>query len=88
MTKNYVMSLVESNSLFDYPILTPLLCFISLGASSKVVLLNSFLTFNINPHRSCENNEIQCHETPHPKEVESPAKVTQNILAYLGIEPR
>ena len=44
--------------------------------------------FNFNRHRSCEQHEIQCHETPHRKEVELPTKVTQNMLTYVGIEPR
>ena len=33
-----------------------------------------------------DHHQIQCHETPQRKEVESPAKVTQNMLEYIGIE--
>ena len=50
---------------------------------------HSFMgNFNFNRYRLCEHHKIQCHETPHRKEVESSAKVTQNMLAYMGIEPR
>ena len=82
------MSLPESSSPLDYPILTPSVSFISLCDSFEAGLIHSFIgNFNLNRHRSCKHHEIQCHETPHRKEVESPAKVTQNMLAYMGIEP-
>ena len=68
------MSLSESNQAFDYPILTTLVSFISLCASFEGGPIHSL--------------EMQCHETPHRKEVKSLAKVTQKMLAYMGIEPR
>ena len=43
--------------------------------------------FKFNRHISREHHEIQCHETPHQKEVEYLAKVTQNMLEYMGFEP-
>ena len=89
MTKNDLMSLLEFNSPLDHPALTHLVPFISLCASFEAGLIHSFIgNFNFNRHRSCEHYEIECHENPHRKEVESPAKVTQNMLAYMGIEPR
>ena len=81
-------SLLEYEKLHDYPILTPLVSFDSLCASFEAGLIHSFIgKFNLNRHRSCKHHEIQCHETPHQKEMESLAKVTQNMLAYTGIEP-
>ena len=47
MTKNDLMSLLESNSPFDYPILTPLVSFISLCASFEVGLLHSLGTLTL-----------------------------------------
>ena len=47
MTKNDLMSLLESNSPFDYPILTPLVSFISLCASFKVGLIHSLGTLTL-----------------------------------------
>ena len=41
MTKNDLMSLLESNSPLDYPILTPLVSFVSLCASFEAGLIHS-----------------------------------------------
>ena len=41
MTKNDLMSLLESNSPFDYPILTPLVSLLSLCASFEAGLIHS-----------------------------------------------
>ena len=41
MTKNDLISLLESNSPLDYPILTPLVSFISLCASFEAGLIPS-----------------------------------------------
>ena len=47
MTKNDLMSLLESNSPFDYPILTPLVSFISLCASFEADLIHSLGTLTL-----------------------------------------
>ena len=47
MTKNDLMSLLESNSPFDYLILTPLVSFISLGASFDAGLIHSWETLTL-----------------------------------------
>ena len=44
MKKNDLMTFLESNSPFDYPILTPLVSFISLCASFEAGLINSLGT--------------------------------------------
>ena len=80
------MSLLESNSPFDYPILTLLVSFISLCASFEASLIHSWGTLTLTDidHVSIMKSSV----APHRKEVESPAKVTQNMLAYMVIEPR
>ena len=89
MTKNDLMLLLESNSPLDHPSLTPLVPFISLCASFGDGLIHSFIrNFNFNQHRSCKHHEMKFHETPQRKEVESLAKVRQNMLDYTGIEAR
>ena len=47
MTKNELMSLLESNSPFDYPILTPLVSFILLCASFEADLIYSLGTLTL-----------------------------------------
>ena len=47
MTKNELMSLLESNSPFDYLILTPLVSFISLCASFEVGLIHLLGTLTL-----------------------------------------
>ena len=60
MTKNNLASLLKSRSPLDYPILTPLVSFISLCASFEAGLIHSFIgNFNLNRHRSSEHHEIQ-----------------------------
>ena len=85
MTKNDLMSLLESNSPLDYPILTPLVSFISLCASFEADLIHSLGTLTLTDidHVSIMKSSV----SPHRKEVESPASVTQNMLAYMGSEP-
>ena len=83
MTKKDLMSLFESNSLFYYHILTPLVSFISSCASFEAVLIHSFGTLTLN---DIDNVSImKSSVSHHKKEVESPAKVTQNMIAYMGI---
>ena len=86
MTKNDLMSLLESNSPFDYLILTPLVSFISLCASFEASLIHSLGTLTLTDidHVSIMKSSVM---KPHT-EVETPVKVTQNMLAYMGIEPR
>ena len=82
MTKNDLMSLLESNSPLNHTALTPLEQLILLCASFEAGLIHSFIrSVNFNRHNSCEHHEIKCHDTPQQKEVESLAKVTQNMLA-------
>ena len=47
MTKNDLMSSLESNSPFDYPILTNLVSFISICASIEVNLIHSCRILNL-----------------------------------------
>ena len=47
MTKNDLMSLLESNSPLDYPILTPLVSFVSLCTSFEVGLTHSLGTLTL-----------------------------------------
>ena len=47
MTKNDLMSLLESNSPLDYPILTSLLSFVSLCASFEADLIHSLGTLTL-----------------------------------------
>ena len=86
MTKNNLASLLKSISPLDYPILTPLVSFISLCASVEVGLIYYLGTLTLTDidHVSIMN----LVSPPHRKEVESPAKVTKNMLANIGIEPR
>ena len=47
MTKNDLMSLLESNSPFDYPILTPSVSFILLSASFEARLIHSLVLLTL-----------------------------------------
>ena len=88
MTKNDLMSLLESNSPFDYHILTPLVSFILLCISVETDLIHSLGTLTLTNIDHVNILAYMGIEHPHRKEVESPAKVTQNMLAYMRIEPR
>ena len=69
------MSLPESRSPFDYPILTTSVLFISLNDSFEAGLLHSLGTLTLTDidHVSIMKSSV----SPTPKEVESPAKLTQ-----------
>ena len=47
MINNNLVSLLESSSPLDYPILTPLVSFISFGASFEIGLIYSFDTLTL-----------------------------------------
>ena len=83
MTKNDLMSLLECNLPIDYPILTPLVSFISLCPSFEAGLIHSLGTLTLTDidHVSIMKYIVS---SPHQKEVESLAKVNQNMLAYIG----
>ena len=66
------MSLLESNSPLDYPILTPLVSFVSLSALFEVGSSET-LNFTDIDHVSIMKSSVSLT----PKEVKSPAKVTQ-----------
>ena len=85
MIKNDIVSLLKSSSPIDHPILKTFVSFISLCASFEAGLIYSLGTLTLTDivHVSIRN----LVSPAHPKEVESPAKVTQNMLAYMGIEP-
>ena len=75
MTKNDLMSLLESKSPFDYPIPPPLVSFISLCASFEAGLILSLGTLTLT---DINHVSIMNPVSPqHRKEVESPTKVTQ-----------
>ena len=80
------MSLPESSSPLDYLSLTPLVPFISLCASFEVGLNHSLGTLTLTDidHVSIMKSSV----SPTLKRVESSAKVTRNMIAYMGIEPR
>ena len=75
------MPLLESNSPLDYRIQTPFVSFISLCPSFKAGLIYSLGTLNLT-----DIDHVSIMKSSE-KEVESPTKVTQNMLAYMGIEP-
>ena len=60
MTKNDLMSLLESNSPLDYPILTSLVSFVSLRASFEAGLIHSFgaLTLTAIDHVSIMKSSV------------------------------
>ena len=86
MTKNNLISLLKSNTPFDYPMLTTLVSIVSLCASFEASLIHSLGTLTLTDidHVSIMKSSVM---KPHT-EVETPVKVTQNMLAYMGIEPR
>ena len=63
MTKNELMSLLESNSPFDYPIPTPLVSFNLFYASCEVGLINSLETLALTDidHVSIMKSSVQTH---------------------------
>ena len=83
MTKNDLVSFLKSSSPLDYPILTPLVSFISLCALFEAGLIRSLGTLTLTDidHESIMKPSV----SPTQKEVESPAKVTHNMLEYMGI---
>ena len=85
MTNNDLISSLEYNSPLDYLILTPLVSLLSLCASFEAGLLHSLGTLTLINiyHKSIMKSSVM---KPHTlKEVESPVKFTQNMLAYMGI---
>ena len=72
MIKNGLVSLLKSISPLDYPILTPLVSFISLCASVEVGLIYYLGTLTLT-------------DIDHVSIMKPPAKVNQNMLAYMGI---
>ena len=74
--KNDLVLLLESSSPLDYSILTPLVSFILLCEFVEADLTLSLGTLTLT---DIDHVSIM-------KEVESPAKLTQNMLAYMGIE--
>ena len=82
MTKNDLVSLLKSRSPLDYPILTPLVSFISLGASFEAGLIHSLETLtltNIN-HVSIMKSSV----CPIPKRGGITGQSDLNMLAYIG----
>ena len=67
MTKNDLMSLLESNSHLDYPILTRLVSFVSLYASFEADLIHSLGTLTLTDldHVSIIKSSV----SPTPKRV-------------------
>ena len=86
MIKNDLVSLLKFISPLDYLILTPLVSFISLCASFEAGLVHSWGTLTLTDIDHVSIMKSCVYLTP--KEVESPAKVTQKILEYMGFEPR
>ena len=79
MTKNEIMSLLDSNSPLDYPVLTPLASFVSLCASFEADLIHSLGTLTLIDidHVSIMKSSVM---KPHTKNM--------LMLAYMGVEPR
>ena len=77
------MSLLKSSSPLDYTILTPLVPFISLCALFEVGLIHSWGTLTLTDIDHVRI--LKSNVSPTPRKGESPAKVTQNMLAYMGI---
>ena len=86
MIKNDLVSLLKCISPLDYPILTPSVSLISLYASFEAGLIYSLGTLTLTDIDYVSIMKFSV--SPTPKKVESPAKVTQNMLAYMGVEPR
>ena len=80
MIKNDLVSLLKSISPLDYPILTPLVSFISICASFEAGLLHSLETLtltNIDHVSIMKSIVMKIH-------MELAAKVTQNMLSVHG----
>ena len=82
MTKNDPMSLLESNSPCDYPIITPLVSVISFCASFEDGLIHSLGTLNLT---DIDHVRIMKSSVLPTLKRGGIAKVTHNILAYMGI---
>ena len=82
MTKNDLMLLLESNSPFDYPILTPLVSFILLCASFEAGLILSLVTLTLTDiyHVRIMKSSV----FPTPKRGGITIKSDPNMLAYIG----
>ena len=80
------MSLLRSSSPFDYPILTPLVSLVSLGTSFEVGLIHSWGTLNLTDIHNV--NIMKSSVSPKEKRGGIPTTVNQNMLPYMGIEPR
>ena len=83
MTRNSLVFLNKSSSPLDYPIQTLLVSFISLCTFVEACLVLSLETLTLTDidHVSIIKSSVQ---SPYKKEVESPTKVNQNMLAYVG----
>ena len=92
MTKNDLMSLVESNSPLDYPILTPQVSFVSFCASFEASLIHSFGTLTIIDHVSIIKYSVMKPHTKnggitsqsYPKHARTHENLTQSD-PYIGI---
>ena len=86
MIKNDQELLLKSNTPIDHHILTPLVSFNSLCVSFDAGLIRSLdnLTLTDIDHLSIMKSSV----SPTKEKVESPAMVIQNVLAYMGVEPR
>ena len=77
------MSLLESNSSPDYPILTPLVLFILLCASFEVGLIHSLETLTLTDidHVSIVKSSVM---KPHTERGGITIQSDPNMLAYIG----
>ena len=73
--KDDLVSLLESSSPLDYPILTPSLSFIFLYTSFEAVLIHSLGTLTLTDIHHVRI--MKSNVSPTPKEVESPTKAIQ-----------
>ena len=82
MTMNNLLSLIKSSSPLDYPILTPLVSFISLCASFEADLIHSWGTLTLTDiyHASIMKSSV----SPTPKRGGITGKSDSNMLAYIG----
>ena len=83
MTKNDLMSLLESNSPLDYPIQTPSVSFISLYDPFEAGLIHSLGTLTLTDidHVSIMKSNVY----PTPKRGGITGQSDPNMLAYIGI---
>ena len=86
MIKNDQELLLKSNTPIDHHILTPLVSFILLCASFEATLIHSLETLTLTDIDQVSN--MKYIVSPTKEKVESPAMVIQNVLAYMGVEPR